>query len=195
MNFDTYGFDAYKEQSVRVAVDLVNTWDLIADVDGLTTVEELERFLTRHEGAWKGSELTFDQPSARDLKAVRRLREEIREVFGSDNEDKAATLINAILANAGAAPRIGIYAKAPHLYFETRSENLAHQLAATAALGLTDVLVEGGIDRFGVCCSKACVDVFVDTSKNNSRRHCSTTCSNRQNVAAHRERIRAMKEA
>jgi predicted RNA-binding Zn ribbon-like protein len=58
-------------------------------------------------------------------------------------------------------------------------------------MGLSVVLIETGLDRFGTCASSTCDDVYVDTSRNRSRRHCSDTCSTRENVAAYRRRQRA----
>jgi predicted RNA-binding Zn ribbon-like protein len=57
-------------------------------------------------------------------------------------------------------------------------------------MGLTVAIIEGGYERFGTCSSSTCDDVFVDGSRNRSRRHCSDTCTTRENVAAHRARQR-----
>jgi predicted RNA-binding Zn ribbon-like protein len=61
-------------------------------------------------------------------------------------------------------------------------------LGAITGMGLASVIVEHGVDRFGVCGSAGCDDVYVDTSRNRSRRHCSNTCSTREAVAAYRKR-------
>jgi predicted RNA-binding Zn ribbon-like protein len=58
-------------------------------------------------------------------------------------------------------------------------------------MGLSVALIEGGFDRFGICQSSTCDDVFVDISRNHSRLHCSDKCTIRENVAAHRARRRA----
>ena len=42
--------------------------------------------------------------------------------------------------------------------------------------------------RFGICVAANCDRVFVDTSKNASRRFCSLVCQNRTKVAAFRAR-------
>jgi predicted RNA-binding Zn ribbon-like protein len=61
-------------------------------------------------------------------------------------------------------------------------------LGAITAMGLASVIVENGVERFGVCDSSGCNDVYIDTSRNRSRRHCSNTCSTREAVAAYRKR-------
>lgn len=180
-------FDSYTGFAAQMAVDLVNTVDLVAKTDGLTTVDELASFLSAYAPLWNSE---VGQPSDSDLRQIRRLRNRLRSVFEAGDAAAAARQINDILEGAGARPRITLYSSSPHIGFEPKSASLPHQVATAAALGLSELLVEGGIERFGTCCSDVCVDVFVDTSKNRSRRHCSNTCSNRQNVAAHRRRAK-----
>jgi predicted RNA-binding Zn ribbon-like protein len=57
-------------------------------------------------------------------------------------------------------------------------------------MGLTVAMIEGGFERFGTCASATRDDVFVDSSRNHSRLHCSGKCTTRENVAAHRARQR-----
>lgn len=186
MNFSTYD-----DLAVRMAVDLVNTREIVAQTDHLTTVDELNAFLAGYEQDWHREDWHPGTPTDQDLKAVRRLREQLREVFSAQDEREAAALLNKILAGAKAVPRISVHSAEPHMHFEPRSGGTAEWLAAATAMGLSVVLCDVGLDRFGSCSSHDCVDVFVDTSKNKSRRHCSTTCATRENVAAYRKRARA----
>jgi len=51
------------------------------------------------------------------------------------------------------------------------------------------VVLGGGLrDRLGVCTAPHCDRVYVDTSRNGSRRFCSTACQNRGKAAAFHER-------
>ena len=43
-------------------------------------------------------------------------------------------------------------------------------------------------ERIGVCSAEGCDNVYVDTSRNASRRYCSNTCASRSTVAAYRAR-------
>ena len=79
----------------------------------------------------------------------------------------------------------------PHLHFEPTDASPARWLGAVTAMGLSVALIEGGLARLGTCSSTTCDDVFVDTSRNRSRRHCSDTCTTRENVAAYRARQKA----
>jgi predicted RNA-binding Zn ribbon-like protein len=62
------------------------------------------------------------------------------------------------------------------------------QLTTTVAMGLSQVVVQHGWQRIGVCSAEGCDDVYVDTSRNASRRYCSNTCASRSTVAAYRAR-------
>jgi predicted RNA-binding Zn ribbon-like protein len=55
-------------------------------------------------------------------------------------------------------------------------------------MAVVDVVRSGELDRLRVCDAPDCGDVVVDFSKNHSRRYCSTSCSNRVNMAAFRAR-------
>src|SRR3712207_2389930 len=65
------------------------------------------------------------------------------------------------------------------------------QLTTTVAMGLSQVVVQHGWQRLGVCSAEGCDDVYVDTSRNASRRYCSNTCASRSTVAAYRARRKA----
>jgi len=57
-------------------------------------------------------------------------------------------------------------------------------------MGISQVVVQHGWQRLGVCSAEGCDDVYVDTSRNASRRYCSNTCASRSTVAAYRARQR-----
>jgi predicted RNA-binding Zn ribbon-like protein len=57
-----------------------------------------------------------------------------------------------------------------------------------AAMALVDVIRMKELERLQVCAGEDCRDVFVDLSKNRSRRFCEQGCGNRANVAAYRAR-------
>jgi len=48
---------------------------------------------------------------------------------------------------------------------------------------------QGVYDRLGVCTAPRCDRVYVDTSRNGTRRYCSTSCQNRVKTAAFRARL------
>jgi predicted RNA-binding Zn ribbon-like protein len=65
---------------------------------------------------------------------------------------------------------------------------------AICAEALARMLGERFIDRLGTCAADDCDRVFVDSSKNASRRFCSLACQNRVKATAFRRR-RATAEA
>ena len=56
------------------------------------------------------------------------------------------------------------------------------------AEGVARMVGTGHGDRLGTCRSPDCDRVYVDLSKNASRRFCSTVCQNRVKAAAFRRR-------
>jgi predicted RNA-binding Zn ribbon-like protein len=65
---------------------------------------------------------------------------------------------------------------------------LSRGWAAGCAIGLAFVIGGELYDRLGVCTAPHCDRVYVDTSRNGSKRFCSTACQNRVKAAAFRER-------
>jgi predicted RNA-binding Zn ribbon-like protein len=61
---------------------------------------------------------------------------------------------------------------------------------AGCAVGLAYALGSGHGDRLGVCAGPGCERVFVDVSRNGSRRFCGTACQNRVKAADYRARRR-----
>ena len=59
---------------------------------------------------------------------------------------------------------------------------------AICAAGLAEMIGDGEAQRLGTCEREDCGRVYVDVSKNASRRFCSLTCQNRVKVATFRER-------
>lgn len=75
-----------------------------------------------------------------------------------------------------------------HLHYTAADGTLVNGWAAGCATGLAVVLGSSLCDRLGVCTAPACDRVFVDTSRNGTRRFCSTSCQNRVKAAAFRHR-------
>ena len=66
---------------------------------------------------------------------------------------------------------------------------MADRIAAHLAMGLAELVVAGESGRVRTCASPTCHEIFVDLSRNRSRRYCdSRTCGNRLHVAAYRAR-------
>jgi predicted RNA-binding Zn ribbon-like protein len=59
-----------------------------------------------------------------------------------------------------------------------------------AAAALLEVIRAGEWSRFGFCAAAPCCCVYLDRSKNRSRRYCCDLCADRVNQAAYRRRRR-----
>jgi hypothetical protein len=78
-----------------------------------------------------------------------------------------------------------------HLHIADDRGPVATEFATGAVMGLAMAFLELGPERFGNCADPRCGGVFLDASRNRSRRYCSDRCASRANVAAHRQRQRS----
>ena len=175
--------DHYTDREVALAAALVNA--------EFTSAADLNRLLADHHVSSVG------RISAEMLAEVNALRPRLREVFESTDPVAAAAGVNQLLAEAGALPQLSAHDGEPwHLHYTEPNAPLALRLAAEAAMGLAIVMRDDGLERLKTCASETCDHVFVDTSRNRSRRYCNPdTCGNRANVAAYRARRRAARTA
>ena len=167
------------EQSLLAAVTLVNT---ASEPDTLLTVEDLDAFYAefdysgRHDG------------DVDELEAVRALRPVLRELLTADRDD-AVELVNALLAEARALPRLVRHEPFDwHLHAVAEESPLPTRIMVESAMAMIDVIRADDMSRLGVCADDDCDGIVLDLSRNRSRRFCSTTCGNRNAVAAYRAR-------
>jgi predicted RNA-binding Zn ribbon-like protein len=171
------------EVALAAAAALVNTG---RGTEELPDVAALDRFV--EEWRWTG-ERTHDQA---ELVAVRRLRPRLERLWGA-SKDEAADLVNTLLREAKALPRLVKHDDWDyHLHATPPDAPLADRMAVEAAMAFADVIRSGQLGRLRLCAAADCDSVHVDLSKNRSRRFCDTACANRTNVAAYRTR-RAMR--
>jgi predicted RNA-binding Zn ribbon-like protein len=130
---------------------------------------------------------------AGDVPALRAYRARLGAIVtaGEAGDGPAAVrMINALLAETGAIPQIVSHdGRGPHIHVSRPAAPLADRITAHLAMGLAELLVSGQSGRLRGCASPACRDVFLDESRNRSRRYCdSRRCGNRLHVAAYRAR-------
>src|SRR3954451_20323775 len=175
MNCDTYGSSA-----VELAIGLANA--------ELEPPGGVQRFLDSH-AEWF-SEGTALQLTDRDTAAVSRTAALVRTVALAESQDDALTRLNELLVLARPRPYATDHDGELHLHYARPDAPAVEQLTTTVAMGLSQVVVQHGWQRLGVCSAEGCDDVYVDTSRNASRRYCSNTCASRSTVAAYRARKR-----
>jgi predicted RNA-binding Zn ribbon-like protein len=177
----------YNQDTPLLAEKIVNTCDTTQpEPEYLRTPADLARYLR----SWNIP--LAQSPDAQDLAGVLVLRRRLREVFEARETAVAAEALNELLEDVRVRPHIGLTPDGGiELDLDVGADlPLARRLAAEAALGLSAALEQYGIGRFHVCNAAPCTDVFVDTSRNHTRRYCCEQCANRHNVAAYRQRQR-----
>jgi predicted RNA-binding Zn ribbon-like protein len=168
------------EVALAGAAALVNTGRGPAEL--LPDPAALDEFV--RAWGWTGHR-THDQA---ELDAVLALRARLERLWEL-TEDDAAELVNTLLREANALPQLVKHDSWDyHLHATPGDAPLADRMAVEAAMAFTDVIRAGQLDRLRFCAAPDCRCVLVDLSKNRSRRFCSTSCSNRTNVAAYRTR-------
>ena len=150
--------------------------------DTLETVEELDDFYAGF--AYTGR---YEHTKA-ELDAVRRIRPRLRALFTADRDD-AVEVVNEMLASAKALPRLVRHGEYDwHLHAVDDDQPLATRITVETAMAMIDVIRTDEMSRLGVCADDDCEGIVLDLSRNRSRRFCSTTCGNRNAVAAYRAR-------
>jgi predicted RNA-binding Zn ribbon-like protein len=111
------------------------------------------------------------------------------ELVAAGDVDGACLALNEIMHAAGAVPRLARHDGEPwHVHYHGVDAAWAVSWAASMATALAIVLGNAAVDRLGICTAPACDRVYVDISRNGTRRFCSTTCQNRVKAAAFRAR-------
>lgn len=135
---------------------------------------------------------TWVDAGSEDLDAAVGLASRLRDVFAAadaDDVDRAATTANALLAHGDVRPVLSDHDGTRwHLHAHWPDASPADALRATCALALASQVAADGGRRLGVCAAAGCDRVFHDTSRNASRRYCSSSCQARTKTAAFRAR-------
>jgi predicted RNA-binding Zn ribbon-like protein len=174
--------DSYADAGVLVAVDLVNALAGAPDVPaGLPDIAAV---------------VAIDPPSvaqldAADVPGFVALAQRLREIFADLDHgdlDAAASRLNELLAQHPATPHLAKEAGQWRLHHHPVDASLVPMWTSICAEGVARLVGSGNGERFGTCERPGCGRVFLDLSKNASRRFCSTTCQNRVKTAAYRRR-------
>lgn len=185
-------FSSHLDTVVAVAVELVNV---------LTAGEAHGRPYTPPDAGQLPGAVTAllraASPRTRDVSLAEAMElqaaaAELRVVFEAvsrDDVDTAARQVNKLLVQTGARPALDRHdGEGWHLHFHGSPEALANGWAAGCVTGLAIVLGTEDRGRLGLCTASHCDRAYVDTSRNGTRRFCSTACQNRVKTAAFRSR-------
>lgn len=172
-------FTSDTEEALRAAVSLVNSAE---EPDTLATGEDFAAFLA--ENPYTGR---IDRDEA-ELEALRDLRPRLRAMLLAPR-DEMVEHVNEALADVTLAPRLTRHDEADwHLHAVADDHPLAERILVETAMALIDVVRADEGSRLDVCADADCRAIAFDLSRNRSKRYCSTTCANRNAVAAYRAR-------
>ena len=190
MEYDTYNADA-----MQLAVDLANlsSADDVAVAELTPDSEELraacETFVATHVHWF--AELATAPLTDLDVVEIAELSHCLRDVAAASTDQESVDRLNALLHQCKPVPRATNHDGRMHLHYSDDDAPLTEQLGAAVSMAFANVVVRQGRNRIGICAATDCADVFVDTSRNRSRRYCSETCASRTTVSAYRKRQRA----
>jgi len=179
--------NTYIERLIQLAQDVMNSYDpYLEEPEHLRHPEDLAHFL-QDRNVPHAATLT-----ANDLDEVKGLRQTLRHIWIMTDETALREQLNQLLATIQVIPQLANENSIEwQLVFQMESDApLIERLRGETALGLAATLQQHGAERMKVCAAAPCQDVFIDTSRNRSRRFCGERCANRYNVAMFRERQR-----
>ncbi|WP_322409215.1 CGNR zinc finger domain-containing protein [Microbacterium invictum] len=171
------------EQSLRAASYLVNTLPGFDGEDRMRTVDDLVDYLAVNPYT---GDIAREEKTVAELRDV---RERLRALWDVDR-DEAVPLVNAMLHDGGALPRLVQHdGYGWHIHATPDDAPLATRVLVEAAMAFVDVIRADAYDRVRICAAHDCESVYVDYSRNGSKRYCDTgNCGNRMNVSAYRQR-------
>jgi predicted RNA-binding Zn ribbon-like protein len=183
-------YDTYTDGAAQLAVDLANVnSDLEPDATSAEVAEACAAYVAAND-EWFTSRARRALTTA-DVARMVELSDGIRAVATAETDAEAVSGLNALLTNCAPEPRVTDHDGTVHLHYSGDGAPLTVQLGATVSMGLSLLVCRHGRERLGVCAADDCADVYVDTSRNRSRRYCSETCASRTTVSAYRARRRA----
>jgi predicted RNA-binding Zn ribbon-like protein len=177
-------FSGYSDGGMSVSIDLANLSlarhdDASVALDALAEIVSIDppsvaALAERHVGSFVA--LGYE---------LYRIATEV--VMG--DHDVAAERVNALLDSSPAYPHLakdenGVW----RLHHHPVDTELIAMWTAICAEAIARLIGTGHADRLGICDADDCLGVFLDQSKNASRRFCTTTCQNRTKAAAFRSR-------
>jgi predicted RNA-binding Zn ribbon-like protein len=118
-----------------------------------------------------------------------KLAGELRAAMVATDAAETASRINAMMRRFGAQPYLVEDVGQPfHLHFHGAGETAIEALGGEFATALALIVDGYGAERLGQCQAHNCEAVYVDTTRNGSRRYCGAACTARAKTAAYRSR-------
>lgn len=164
----------YTEPCLRVVVDLTNRPPVdLADL--------VARWFT-------ACVVPERPPEEQDLLDVRAYLVRWAEVVDAASEQQRIDLLNGLLADYTAHPRLSIHEGSTgwHLHYRADGLGLGRVISAAISVMTADHLSEKGMHRLGRCALPDCGNAYIDFTRGGRQRYCSQPCANRDAVRRHR---------
>jgi predicted RNA-binding Zn ribbon-like protein len=153
--------------------------------DELSTPAQLTALLAEHSYTGR---FDRDPPELAEVADTRTL---LRHIW-THGRDEAVPVVNRMLREANALPHLVRHDGWDwHLHATEGSAPLAERIRVEVAFALIDVVRAREWERLRHCAAGDCIGLFVDLSRNGSKRFCSIRCGNRMNMIEHRARAAA----
>lgn len=117
--------------------------------------------------------------SERDADALRTAVARITEVLTTDDTDRVAASLNALLAAHAAAPRLSRHDGHPWYLHVDRGEDAGWADWFLAASALAQILTAYGRVTWGACAADGCSTLYLGTGPGSARRYRSAACASR----------------
>lgn len=175
-------YDAYTKSAIELAVALANA-NFVNDLD-------VDSFICTHADYLP--DLIDRSLSPAGRRSIVKTAKMIRETFRALTELEVVAQINTLLERYPLTPHLSLHdgPGTAHLHYHAKGAQAPEQYSVTATAGLAILVADDGWERLGVCDAASCTNVYVDLSRNRSKRFCSDACTNRETVAAYRARKR-----
>ncbi len=179
-------FTGYSDAGIHVAIGLVNDVALSkpTGTEALDAIAQIIAF----------DPPTHDRLRPRHIPGFVALAHTVHQIvtwIDAGDLDPAAAQLNELLATHPANPHLSKENGRWQLHHHPATVDLVPMYTSICAEVLARLIGTGHAQRLGRCADATCGRAYLDQSKNNSRRYCSTTCQNRAKTAAFRARQRS----
>jgi len=170
-------------RSLREAADIVNSMPMVGGEELLGNEKAVTELIQRYKMSFSG------RITEKMIGRLHTVRSAVADVFGATQEDIGDS-VNRLLELATFSPRLRSHDNLGwHVHYFDESADLPERIAADIGMAFALLVVANEEARLKTCSAIECSRVFLDETKNRSRKYCdSFTCGNITHVRRYRGR-------